>query len=249
MDFLLLTAGVLGTIILIYLVLGLLVEVIVTRLPAHSEKTLGGFYSQFLGEGSPSKKQTYLQQIVDELTEVMPNSDRRFKVHVVKNKEPNAIALPGGNIVVFTPLIEEAESKEELTFVLAHELGHYANKDHLRGFGRLLVLVTVATALSGGQGAFPDFLVNSLVNVEMKFSQQQERNADRFALEMLHERYQHVAGALDFLKRMASAENKGRMWYFFASHPYPQDRISTLEQQIFTNRYETGQATRLPDDL
>ena len=45
----------------------------------------------------------------------------------------NAVALPGGNIVVFAGLLKEIKSENELAMILGHELGHFAHRDHLRG--------------------------------------------------------------------------------------------------------------------
>ena len=47
--------------------------------------------------------------------------------------------------VIYQGLLAQAESENELMMVLGHELGHFANRDHLRGLGRAL-LVQIAIA-------------------------------------------------------------------------------------------------------
>src|SRR6185369_388704 len=51
---------------------------------------------------------------------------------VVRRNEANAIALPGGHIYVFEGLIDKSESTDELGGVIAHEIGHVANRDGTR---------------------------------------------------------------------------------------------------------------------
>ena len=83
-----------------------------------------------------------------------------------------------------------------------------------------------------------DFLLRSLFTVEMKFSQHQETAADLFALDLLHTRYGHIAGATDFFEDLAQEDPHGRLAYFFATHPYPLDRLEFLEAQIREKGYQ-----------
>ena len=51
---------------------------------------------------------------------------------VVRREEANAVTLPGGHIYVFEGLIDKAENVDEVAGVIAHELGHAANRDGIR---------------------------------------------------------------------------------------------------------------------
>ena len=83
-----------------------------------------------------------------------------------------------------TALLEEAESENELAFVLAHELGDHVAKDPLKGLERSLVFLTVASALGMGTGnADVVTLTGSLTNLH--YSRQQETAADLYALEAI----------------------------------------------------------------
>ncbi|HVZ52992.1 MAG TPA: M48 family metallopeptidase [Pseudolabrys sp.] len=52
-----------------------------------------------------------------------------LNVTVVRRKEANAMALPGGHIYVFEGLIGKAAGPDELAGVIAHEIGHVAHRD------------------------------------------------------------------------------------------------------------------------
>ena len=45
-------------------------------------------------------------------------------VRVIPEKTVNAFAAPGGQVVLFSGLIEKAESPEEVAGVMAHEIAH-----------------------------------------------------------------------------------------------------------------------------
>ena len=243
-EFFILSGGILGVILVIYIVLGFAVDFVVSRLPTDVEQSLGRLYSGMYENAKKTPAEIRLQQILDELVKQLPTGDvpqphgkLLYKVHLVPNSQVNAMALPGGNIVVFTALIKEVESENEMAFVLAHELGHFANRDHLRGLGRRLVLLVISTTLLGADNSATEFLRNSLLNVEMKFSQRQEREADQWALDLLNNRYGHVSGATDFFEKMSKRDKRGRILYYFATHPYPEDRVQVLEKQIQDNGY------------
>jgi predicted Zn-dependent protease len=246
-EFFLLLSALLGIILLVYIGLGFAVDLIVPRLPPGVEMRLGRMYSR-LYEGNKDKTsqeaETKIQRILDGLVKEA-SFQQPYRVHLVSDPKANALALPGGNIVLTSALIKEIESENELAFVLAHELGHFANRDHLRGLGRGLVFLTISTALFGADSSVSQILQNSLQNVEMGFSRGQERRADLYALRLLNKRYGHVSGAIDFFKRLKKKEIGCRLLYYFTSHPCSQDRIDALEQEIIRSGYLLGDVVPL----
>ncbi len=242
-EFFLLLGGILGIIIIIYAALGIAVDIVVTRLPLNIEHRLGSFFSSVYDKSENTPAGTRLQLMLDGLAEDIPfnessrQQDMQYKIHIIPDQRINAMALPGGNIVVFSALIKETGSENELAFILAHELGHFANRDHLRGLGRRLLLLTASAVLFGGDSRVSNLLMNSLLNVEMKFSQKQETMADLWALDLLNKRYGHVAGATDFFEKMSKKEKLGRIMYYFTTHPYPENRVKNLEKKIQEKKY------------
>lgn len=232
-----LLGGVLAIVFSIYVALGFAVEYVVPKIPVEIEQKLGILFSRAIATKEKSADSHHLQQILDGLVEKLPVSKERYKVYLVPHSEMNALALPGGNIIVFSGLINEVKSENELAFVLAHELGHFANRDHLRGLGRGLVLLTLSAALFGGDSTVVEFIMNSLINLEMKFSQRQERQADLWALDLLNKKYGQISGAKDFIERIARKDKGSRFLYYFATHPYPQDRLKILNEQIKKKGY------------
>ncbi len=153
-----------------------------------------------------------------------------FRVGIWKEEGLNAFALPGGAILVTSGLLEKMESENELAFVLAHELGHFYHRDHLRALGRgMLINVLLAfTGLGGGESV--SLLGNTGLLAERSFSRDQEGAADRFGFEMLYQTYGHVAGGSDFFSKLPDAEQaEGSFSSFTQTHPVSKQRIDALE--------------------
>ena len=244
-----LLVGALGIVFSIYITLGLLVDHIVPRLPSNIEHSLGAVFSQAHIHEKRTVEGQRTQRLLDDLVNSMEKKNGPYNIILVSDSILNAIALPGGNILVYSELLKSVESENELAFVLAHELGHFAHKDHLRGLGRGLVFMFISTVMFGESSIITDFISNSLINVEMKFSRYQESNADLWALDLLNRKYGHVAGAKDFIKRMAEMEDKSRIAYYFASHPFPQDRLNALENEIQAKGYAIKETTKFTPPL
>lgn len=135
----------------------------------------------------------------------------------------NALALPGGTVVVTDALVELAQHDEEILAVLAHELGHVQHRHSLRlalqgiGAGAILVAVTgdvgSVTDLAAG---LPSLLLQS------GYSRDMEREADAYALAWLNaacippQRFADLLGRLD--KRPSDTPS------LLGSHPGTQER-------------------------
>ena len=227
---------------LLYVLLGFLVDVVAPRIPLTTEIALGrSFETAFAKDALPGQDEQ-LQRVLDNLLRhAGPLPAFTYRVHVKKSKSINALALPGGNILVLDALLKELDSENELAMVLGHELGHFYYRDHLKGLGRQLIFLLCSTVFFGADSPTSKFFSNSLTNIEMRFSQSQEMAADLYALEVAERAYGHAGGAVDFLAKMARKEKLPGFFYLFASHPYPQKRVLALKSAIVARKYALGE--------
>lgn len=226
----------LGILLFIYIILGFAVDIIAPKLPESWEKSLGRFYEPLYASREKGPEGEKLKELLEGLVPEL-ESPKEYTAFILKDKRVNALALPGGKIAVFSGLVKEIESENELAFVLAHELGHYAGKDHLKAMGRGMVFFFLSNLFLGQDNSVSNFIGNSLSKAEMKFSQKQETNADSFALDLLYKKYGHAGGAIDFLRKMEKKEKAPKFFYFFASHPHSGKRIRALRERIAEKGY------------
>lgn len=216
-----------------YLILGLLVDVVVPYVPAKTESAIGRIfeplYSSELNDAQSQKLQSLVTALAGQLQEGPPES---LRVHVIPHAQVNALAIPGGDIVVFSELLEAAESENEVAMVLGHEIGHLVHRHSLRSLGRSLVLITLSDLIFGQQNAVSRIMTPGLNSLQMKFSQSQETDADEVGLQLLNKHYGHAAGATDFFQRMAQESSESRLTYYFATHPHPDLRVQHLKTLI-----------------
>jgi Zn-dependent protease with chaperone function len=191
----------------------------------------------------------YLQSLMERLKGCARQLPYPFKIHIRRAPQINAVALPGGHIVVFTGLLEKVGSENELAFVLAHEMGHYAHRDHLRGFGRAFVFLTLSAFLFGSDSSITSLLGHSLNMTALSFSRKQETYADEFALQTLNCAYGHASGGTDFFERIPREKDPGEFGHYFASHPENRRRISHLRDITRKNGYRLAKRKPLPEVL
>jgi STE24 endopeptidase len=151
-------------------------------------------------------------------------------------------------IVLGDTLIEHFP-ENETEFVVAHELGHYVNKDTWRmiGLGELLALTLffVANAAASPEErarlrdrpllivriyALMLVATQALRPLLFAFSRSREWAADRFAIAATHDA-QGGASAFRRLRDQNLADEDPPSWYelFFSSHPSLRARIAALE--------------------
>jgi predicted Zn-dependent protease len=235
-----LLGAILGALLVIYLVLGFALDVLVMRMPEGLEEKIGAFFSHSYRLKEPSANELKIQKLLDEIASLVDEKELDLTVYVSDSPEVNALALPGGNVLVFSGLLEEIESENELSMILAHEIGHFINRDHLRGLGRGLVLVAISAVVFGADSTVANAAQRILLTTDLKFSRRQELAADKFAVRLLNKKYGHVGGAYDFFERVKAKRGEPRFLKFLSTHPASTDRITLLEAEIREKGYLSG---------
>ncbi|MCK4916597.1 MAG: M48 family metallopeptidase [Candidatus Omnitrophica bacterium] len=226
-----------GAILIIYILLGFSVNILAPRLPETVENSLSKLYKPiYFNKRINLNEEKKIQLLLDDITKTL-KYQQKYQVYLIDNDNINALALPGKIIVIFSGLLNELDSENELSFVLGHELGHFENKDHLKALGRNVVLFTLSTIVFGQNNSLSNFIGRSLTKAEMKFSQTQETKADLYAVEVLNKRYKHVGGSTDFLKKLLKNTHTPKYFYLFATHPHPENRIKAITEEINQKKY------------
>lgn len=167
------------------------------------------------------------QALVDRLVAHWPDTPYNFRVVIDDSELANAMAFPGGLIVVTQGLLDQVESENELAFVLGHELGHFKNRDQLRALGRGVVLALFFSVVTGSDVAGIGIKAADLTL--RSFSRQQESNADEFGLAIVNAEYGHVNEAWRLFERWGLKDDSllGLAAYF-STHPDTGDRIADM---------------------
>jgi Zn-dependent protease with chaperone function len=101
-----------------------------------------------------------LQEILNRLKKNVKRDDQKGQVYIIASPEVNAFALPNGDIMIFSGLLDLLDTREEIAAVLGHELDHILQHDTLNRLESLSRSQNVATTImvigvvaSAGAGA------------------------------------------------------------------------------------------------
>lgn len=185
------------------------------------------------------------RELLSRLAERWPDAPYRFRLEVTESELPNAMALPGGLVVVTSALLDGVESENELAFVLGHELGHFRNRDHMRMLGRAAVFGIFFTVISGGDDSNLGLTVAEFGL--LGFSREQESDADEFGLELVQAEYGHVAESWRFFERMDEVDDDlPDFATYLSTHPSPDDRVDDIRALALTRGWAlTGETAGL----
>jgi Zn-dependent protease with chaperone function len=150
-----------------------------------------------------------------------------LKLKVVRRKEANAMALPGGYIYVFEGLIKDAISPDEVGGVIAHEIGHVAHRDGMRSVlqagGLAFVFGLVLGDFVGG-GAI---IIAAKTVLQLRYSREVEADADRFAVDLMEKAGADARALGVILMRIAGETENGIK--ILANHPATKERAVWIE--------------------
>ena len=232
-EALLLVGGVVAIGAAVAVAVAVAADLVAPHIPIELEARLfSGWFDRGVEDGeAATPRERLLAQLLNRMASHWPENPYVFEVAIWDEPEPNAVALPGGVIAVTNALLESVESENELAFVLGHELGHFHNRDHLRGLGRGIAfsLLLVAVGVGGGDSAVQ---LASLAGqfAQRDFDRDQEIEADRFGLALLAAEYGHVSGAEAFFEHLPERDGPpgGEVASYFSTHPVNAIRIRTL---------------------
>ncbi len=155
---------------------------------------------------------------------------QNFPIYVLTNKEINAVIHPDGTIAVTSGLLDENFNEQELAFIIAHEIGHYSNKDHLKAVSKQLAVITLCM-LSGNSDSMRT-VVNSTTGIDtLHHSKRQERNADLYAGKMLIKIYGTNQAGINVMKKVQDKDKLPEFIQYVSDHPRTSTRINLLENQ------------------
>lgn len=163
---------------------------------------------------------------------IAAQADTPFDIRVRAVDAPmvNAFAMPGGRIMVTGELIRMAETPDELSAVIAHEIAHVEQRHVMQavwrnfGIGMLLDLV-----VGGGTGAGQQAVILAGQASELSYSRSAEAEADARGQVLLHADGLSSEGMAPFFERLAGKgahEELEEAAEFMATHPDSRRRAA-----------------------
>lgn len=165
-----------------------------------------------------------LTVITERLLAAVDSTPYHYRFRIIRNEQINAFTIPGGNIYLFSGLIEVSDSPEEIAAVLAHEIGHAEKRHVVKKIVKEFSIAAIASVITGGD---PGLMVQVIELVlGSSFDREQEDEADQYALELLEKSGIDPRHLADFFEKL----NEEDLSYnpnleILMTHPHNDRRI------------------------
>lgn len=178
----------------------------------------------------------YITRIGSRLARVAPGAKYPYSFAVADYREINAFSLPGGPVWINRGVLHAATNESQVASVLAHEIAHIAQRHAADQLTKVLLtrwsLNVLGAMLGNTGGAGTAQAAGALVanGVFLKFSRDDERDADRVGLQILTKAGWDARGMIELFEvlRRESTRDPSAVEVFLSSHPSPQDRVANL---------------------
>jgi predicted Zn-dependent protease len=176
--------------------------------PPELETQIGRNFEAQIGLALPACTGTPGQAALNQFGQGLqqdPHALFPLRVRAVDAPMVNALALPGGAILVTDDLIAMAKTPDELASVIAHEAAHVELRHVMQGVWRSFGFGVVLDALvGGGTGAGQQAVLLFGSFTSLRYTRQAEAEADARGQALLQARGYSSQGMAPFFERLAA---------------------------------------------
>lgn len=173
---------------------------------------------------------SYVDDIGQRLVPHSSRSNIPYTFQVVNSEQVNAFATMGGFVYVTTGLMRLAENEAELASVVAHEIGHIAERHAVSQMRERAIQGGIASAAGLDRNAAVAIGVELALN--RPNSRQDEFEADRDGLSTITEAGYASEAMVTFMEKLLAQQRGRSVPNILSTHPATGDRIARLEQQL-----------------
>jgi beta-barrel assembly-enhancing protease len=222
------------------------------QLPVEWEEKIGREYALGFVEEEmrceDAQLRTFIDTLVTRLDRAAQPHPYTLNVVVVDHEAVNALAAPGGQIVIFTGLLRAAKTPRMVAGVLAHEVAHVMHQHATQKLFAQFTTALLASAMTGVDTGFLETVMNGAQEAGvMHFSRSMEAEADRVGLTLLQRARIDPRGLAEFFKTIQDTQSDiPDFLHFLSSHPATQERLELLNAHTDATQYDP---IPLPDNI
>jgi beta-barrel assembly-enhancing protease len=161
---------------------------------------------------------------------------KQIQLHLLEKDEVNAFALPGDHLVIFTGLITESETPEELAGVIAHEVAHTQLNHVMRKLVKEVGLSTLVAMTSGKNGQVITNTAHQLSTTA--FDRGFEKEADLRAVDYMISADINPQPFADFLYKMSKHSGSHVIESWLSTHPESEERADYILEYIGNKHFD-----------
>lgn len=221
-----------GLTVLVAIAVFMTPDVVRTTMDAGTIKTLDYVMAEpsTLNENAQREMQAIFKKVSAQLEE----RDRRtinLQFRDMPGLGPNALALPGGTVILTDELVEQfGEDDDLIAGIIGHELAHYTQDHGLKQLYRSLSVYILIALIAGDVGpVLEDIALEGQLLLRLSYSREHEDDADMIGVRLSHAAGYNPRGLIRFFDAFKNFETHSE-WY--STHPLSEHRIENIEGVI-----------------
>jgi beta-barrel assembly-enhancing protease len=200
---------------------------------------------QLIGAQVDTARTQQLQDFADALE---LSRDYPIRISLVRSDVVNAYALPGGQVVVYSGILEKIQTPEALAALLAHESVHVNERHSLRSMLRSAANgIIVSVIFSDASGLSGALVSNAEALNGLRYSRSLEAEADRQAMDLLLANGVNLEGMRQLMKTLQDEGDVPGSLSFLSSHPLTKERIRAADRYISQHPQKETDRTELKE--
>lgn len=239
-EFVVLTAGVIGIIVVLISILIFLVDNYADEIPFEAETSLPIEF--VLNSQKTEKLPQYLVNVSENVIDSMSlPAGMTVTLHYINNDTVNAFATLGGHVFLHRGLLEKLRYEDELAMLIAHEVAHVKNRHPILSVSHGIVVGVVLALVnsSAGTSVIGDLLGQASMVTLMRYSREFESQSDEEASQSLIQIYGHAKGVVGLFEVFSAEQANNESIEFFSTHPLNEKRMTQASRLV--------EETRQPD--
>lgn len=164
-----------------------------------------------------------------------------LKIHIVKNDEVNAFALPNKHLVIYTGLLLDCKKQEAVQGVIGHEIAHIENNHVMKKLSKEVGLTVLLTAASGGKGGE---IIKEIFKTlsSSAYDRSLEKEADMESVNYLLKANVNPEPMADFMFQLAQQEALPNAFSWISTHPESEERAKYILDYLKGKKYQKKQS-------
>jgi len=189
---------------------------------------------------SDAEKVAMVKRVGSRIAAVSGRSDYQWEFNLIEKDIPNAFALPGGKVAIYTGILKYTQNETGLAVVMGHEVAHALAR---HGGERMSTGMITQIGVQGigillGEGdpqathaVQQAFGIGTQVGIMLPFSRHHESEADEIGLHLMAKAGYDPREASSFWRRMGE-DGGQKPPEFMSTHPSDKTRIRRIESQF-----------------
>jgi predicted Zn-dependent protease len=159
-----------------------------------------------------------------------------IRLTLLKSKTVNAYALPGGQVVVYSGMLDKISRPETLVALLAHESTHVNERHTLRSLLRSAANgIILSIIFNDASGVSAAVVSNAETLNGLSYSRSLEEEADSKGMELMIENGVNADGMRELMKLLKEEGDVPENLSFLSTHPLTESRIKAANEFIRNN--------------